>query len=501
MRPVVAMNGAAGIDILDWQVKSIDDTLVNLIPNYINNQDIIALNSGNAFYAYYTNTGSVLKIITPEGDTIITVDPMFTHSIDGIKLALLPNGNVMVLFEEFSSEDVWMGIFDERGNTVLSEKELLDYQVSMDYSAHLVVLPNGNLFFTYVNWVSGYDCFVIFDQQGSIIKIETVFSTYDDWYSLPAVLLNNGNIMIGVSKGGNATQYIIYDSNGDLVKALTDQDDDFWWEMILLDNGNVGILGQDGSNGILSIVSPNGDSIKTVNIPYTSAMHPLILLPNGDIMIVCRNSSDAHKGYYVIYDKDANIVKSSTKFADHYVGTPLAAILSDGDVAIVYKAASSFQVAKLAILEGTGVNIKGDLEVDGLIISGSTSMTSVSTGASDNDKMITQGHMDDAIEAATGAIVYTTQYKTTNYTVLSGDEVVIFTDTGAAKDTCWLPDLYSGKGVWIRRGDNTNDVVITANDLTTDGSTNITNYNMTGTVNSVFCVQESTQWNIVQIGN
>lgn len=374
MRPVVSMNGAAGIDILGWQVKSIDDTIVSDI-NYVQVGDMVALNNGNAFYVGYNNTLRVLKIINPAGDTIITVDPMFTRTIDGIHLALLPNGNILALFEDNTLEHVWMAIFDEQGNTVLSELELLDYQIMISFEAHLIVLPNGNLFFTYVNWDTGYDCFVIFDQQGNIIKSEVVFSTYNDWHSLPAVLLNNGNILIGVSKGGNATQYIIYDSNGNLVKALTDQDDDYWWEMKLLDNGNVFILGKDGSNGRISIVSPNGDSIKSINTAHATAMYKLVQLPNGNIMVVYNYASDVNKGYYSIYDKNANVVKSSTKFADHYVRWPTAVILSDGDVAIVYAPASSAKVTKLAILEGTGINIAGAaiLGISGQVIAASDS--------------------------------------------------------------------------------------------------------------------------------
>lgn len=118
-------------------------------------------------------------------------------------------------------------------------------------------------------------------------------------------------------------------------------------------------------------------------------------------------------------------------------------------------------------------------------------MVSVTAGAEDNNKFVTQGYVDGKEDTLI------TQLKTTSYTVLVGDDVIIFTDTDSGNDTCFLPTLYSGKGVWVRRGSMTNDVVINASDLTIDGSTNITDYNITRGEMAVYCVQDGTQWNVI----
>lgn len=88
-----------------------------------------------------------------------------------------------------------------------------------------------------------------------------------------------------------------------------------------------------------------------------------------------------------------------------------------------------------------------------------------------------------------------------NITPTDANDNIIFTNTTHDKDTCFLDGLTAGKILTIRRGDTTNDVVINASDLTTDGATNITNYNLTGNVRSVIIIAESgTEYHIMVIG-
>jgi len=117
-----------------------------------------------------------------------------------------------------------------------------------------------------------------------------------------------------------------------------------------------------------------------------------------------------------------------------------------------------------------------------------------------NQDAVTKKYADDAISKS----VLTTVYEIANYTATATDNIIIYTTTAIGDKTVTLPDLFSGKGLWVRQGDQTNNVIISASGLTIDGVTNIDTYTITGTINSVYCVQSGTgagyQWNIVMIG-
>ena len=57
-------------------------------------------------------------------------------------------------------------------------------------------------------------------------------------------------------------------------------------------------------------------------------------------------------------------------------------------------AADGIYVVGISEFDGN-VFVDATLDVDGIIVGGSAAMTSVSTGAGDNDKMVTQGYVDD----------------------------------------------------------------------------------------------------------
>ena len=138
-----------------------------------------------------------------------------------------------------------------------------------------------------------------------------------------------------------------------------------------------------------------------------------------------------------------------------------------------------------------------------LEVSGETKITSLASSRnryvlSDTDGVLYTGGTIESI------LSLNTVYKEDSYTALSTDDVIIYrkTITGSTFIVTLL-DLYDGKALWVRRGDQTSGVTISASDLTMNGKTNISTYTITGIINSVFCVQAGTgsyQWNIITVG-
>ena len=239
-------------------------------------------------------------------------------------IALLDNDNVVVAFRDVANG--YFGtfmIFDQEGNIV---KDKVAFNSNSILYENIVKLKNGNFMIVYRNNVSDnyYGAFVIYDQDGNLVKSETKFSTSKSDY-VSASIMENGNVFMACQGyTANSLSYgtfVIYDQDGNLVKGETifNQGTTYSISVTGLKNGNVLVAyrkygGSADDTGVFKIYNPNGELVKdtttfnSTQIDRTKAA----TLKNGNVFIMFRDPNGLKVNAFVIYDEQGNLIKEKT---------------------------------------------------------------------------------------------------------------------------------------------------------------------------------------------
>ena len=281
----------------------------------------------------------IYKDIIPGSETVFN-----SGNTNNISTVTLSNGNVMIAYSDFGNNNYGtFVIYDQEGNLVKDETIFNGGETAY---ISTTTLSNGNVLIAYRDGGnSDYGTFVIYDQNGNLVKDETVFNDGDTIY-ISTTTLSSGNVLIAYSNysNNNYGTFVIYDQDGNLVKDETvfnnGQTDDI--STTTLSNGNVLIAYRDNGNsnyGTFVIYDQNGNLVKDETV-FNGGNTDYITnttLSNGNMLIAYSDYSNNNYGTFVIYDQDGNLVKDETVFNDGdtiYIST---ITLSNDNVLIAYQ--------------------------------------------------------------------------------------------------------------------------------------------------------------------
>ena len=281
----------------------------------------------------------VYKDVVPGSETVFN-----DGYTDFTSTTTLSNGNVLIAYRDHSNNDYGtFVIYDQDGNLVKNET-IFNNGVAQYIST--TTLSNDNVLIAYRDiGNSNYGTFVIYDQDGNLVKNETVFNS-EVTSEISTTTLSNSNVLIAYRDESNSNYgtFIIYDQDGNLVKNKTvfNSEDTRYISTTTLSNNNVLIAYYDGGNnggyGTFVIYDQNGNLVKdktvfnSANTQYIST----VTLSNGNVLIAYQDVGNSDYGTFVIYDKDGNLVKDETVFnsgATYYIS---AITLLNGNVLIAY---------------------------------------------------------------------------------------------------------------------------------------------------------------------
>ena len=270
-----------------------------------------------------------------------TID-FYPDVIGGMDAKIMQNNNIIAVFR--AANDGRRGEFvicDTNGNIIKEPTVFCEAETS---HISVTILQNSNVFIAYSHETENKYAFVIYDQEGNLVKSETIFyENAGDVNNTYITTLRNGNVMIAFQDYNNNASgtFVIYDQEGNLVKDKTTFNGGatYYVSFANLPNGNVFIAYQDGASsdyGRFVIYDQDGNLVKgetEFNAGRTtyisvSAFH------NGNVLIAFRDTNNSGYGTFVICDQDGNTVKGETVFVNADVGFCSAVTLENGNIFI-----------------------------------------------------------------------------------------------------------------------------------------------------------------------
>lgn len=305
--------------------------------------------------------------------------------ISSVSSAMFTNGNILTAFIDVNNSHVGaFVIHDANGNQVVGKKVFDTSYISGEMSA--TTLLNGNVLIAYAHDNSdGY--FVVYDNSGNQIITPTIFAT---WPNSPryisATTLTNGNVVIAYGESGNPFLYgtfVIYDQDGSLIKTATTFEDTASIQVTSITpllNGNFLIAygkydefyAYSGNKSFViynsngnQVVGPTSFEVDTSN---SSSFGPRSIsattLSNGNILIAYKTRvEDGRQGAFVIYDATGNQVVGKTIFSTDYTSSVSAASTAGQDIGIAYSDGSNYY-HNLIIYDIDGNLVKAETQLD-----------------------------------------------------------------------------------------------------------------------------------------
>ncbi len=230
-----------------------------------------------------------------------------------------------------------------------------------------ILLENDNFVIPYRVDVNGK--FVIYDEDGELVKSATTFDAGTPGY-ISGCKLNNGNFIIVYSDWGDSDKgkFVIFDEGGELIRAETEFESghvDYTY-CCLLNNTNFCIVYtdvDDGKKGKFVIYDEDGTRITDADPDQPVfedgiTLHPTVcLLKSTNFVIPYRDSGDGDKGKFTIYDEDGNQVKAPTEFESGATAYPMAVSLDNTNFLIAYCDVGDSGKGKFVIYDEDGTRI------------------------------------------------------------------------------------------------------------------------------------------------
>ena len=187
------------------------------------------------------------------------------------------------------------------------------------YTRHLwaSTLTNGNFVVAYGQDVSNNLCFQIYNSSGA--QVVPLTDTGIDETSVRVLNLSNGNFVILYKDFVQLGGFIIYDSNGNLVRAATQFDDDNSiindMNITALSNDNFIVVWKDeGSGGVgkFKIFNPDGSTAVNEIQFYNGqcSFMDVTSISNGSFSISFIADDNLDYGSYVVYNNNGTIIQN-----------------------------------------------------------------------------------------------------------------------------------------------------------------------------------------------
>ena len=198
------------------------------IPGFSQRSDeftVISLNNGNVLIDGVNDVGGAYTgkfvILSSSGSLIKDVDyaPYYAVSHHAAKLQ---NGNVVIVFGTDSPFEGRFVIYDENGNLIKSATTFVDGMGAYLQHPEVVSLSNGNFAIAFGQPTPDYGSFVIYDEDGNLVKSLTPYETGGVTYYNSTAAINDGNFVITYQHPtSNYVQYLVVDSSGTIIQPST----------------------------------------------------------------------------------------------------------------------------------------------------------------------------------------------------------------------------------------------------------------------------------------
>jgi len=271
-----------------------------------------------------------------------------------IRCAVLPNGNFVVAYEEYSGTDNGkFGVYDTSGTEIVTPK---DFHANSTSEIELAVLSTGNFFIFYTDITDSYKGqFVIYNSSGSLVKAETQFGT-DDVHAISAVTVASDKVLVvfrrSLGGGDHNTYYRVINSDGTFSTGEVEITGIAAYETIgcLLSDGKVMFIfydSEDANKTKYMIRNADGtSSIQPITISATTGHYnTAILLDNGNVFVCFADTGGADLYFTII------AVNGTEGIADAGTG---ATSLVDDALSAIYTSDAEINGWTVYIISGAG---------------------------------------------------------------------------------------------------------------------------------------------------
>ena len=306
------INGVAGSIITTPASYNISSPIVFNTTSGVNS--VTALKNGNFLIAFQDTSNSnygAFVIMSPTGVEIKSKTPFCAVPISLVNCCTLLNGNIVIAYKNATDTYMWYTIINEEGNIVkaITRSRVLNNSISA------LALSNGMFVISGSYGTSVYGRSEFFYANG-VASTSGYFSTKTTISTHSVSELLNGNIFYAFNEGASNGQFKITNKTLGAIKSETifNTGNTPYVSSSALQNGNVFLCySKSTTSGCFQIISETGVVVKTetvFNAGNTANIYSFVL-QNGNILITYKNVLDG-KIYFVIYDQDGIIVKTSS---------------------------------------------------------------------------------------------------------------------------------------------------------------------------------------------
>ena len=306
------INGVAGSIITTPASYNISSPIVFNTTSGVNS--VTALKNGNFLIAFQDTSNSnygAFVIMSPTGVEIKSKTPFCAVPISLVNCCTLLNGNIVIAYKNATDTYMWYTIINEEGNIVkaITRSRVLNNSISA------LALSNGMFVISGSYGTSVYGRSEFFYANG-VASTSGYFSTKKTISTHSVSELLNGNIFYAFNEGASNGQFKITNKTLGAIKSETifNTGNTPYVSSSALQNGNVFLCySKSTTSGCFQIISETGVVVKTetvFNAGNTANIYSSVL-QSGNILITYKNILDG-KIYFVIYDQDGIIVKTSS---------------------------------------------------------------------------------------------------------------------------------------------------------------------------------------------
>ena len=345
------------------------------------------LKDGNMFIAYTDNPNEgygTYMIVNGKGD-IIKPKTVFHNKYTSNKSCVtLDDGNIFLVYADTEPYQGVFMVLSPSGEVVIPKTVFNSSSIAYTRSVFCTKLNNGNVLIAYSDGGNSYyGTFVIVSPDGTIVKSKTVFNSGSTQY-ISCATFNDGKVLIVYSDGGNSNRgmFVIVDENGNITKSET-QIATTVMNLISctsLKNGNVFVGFRQGTtSGRFSIFNSSGTAIKsseyfdtaTSGIDYINCE----TFENGNVLITYRDGANSNS-VFTIMDENGNVVLEKQVFETNSIAQIDTSIFENGDIFIAYRdyITTSFASFKIIVTDLINKifakNTLNNIEIDTLLQNG-----------------------------------------------------------------------------------------------------------------------------------
>ena len=254
---------------------------------------------------------------------------------------LLSNNNVAVVY--LVSSDIYFAIYDENGNVIKSAADT-GQDLGISRGTAIAALTGGGFCLCLASGGTGK--FIIYDNSGTeIVPATNLTSEETALYDVSVTPLNNGNFFAAYNRGTNGSgEFVIFDAAGSQVKGATEFNDTLtnrFEATTTLSNDNVVLTYLDGSTGHCFVIYDEDGNLVKAETVFSNATTALAIdvkaAEDGGFYIAFADVNNSNYGTYIKYDSSGNIETAATVFEQAAVDLISIAGEIDSNIVIVYR--------------------------------------------------------------------------------------------------------------------------------------------------------------------